>query len=321
MPETYDIIILGGGPSGLTAGMYASRALLKTILLEKLSPGGQIALTDKVENYPGFPDGVNGYDLAQLMEKQAKKFGLEIANAEVKKIEKDNDTFLIKTDSTEYRSLAVIISTGAMPRTLGITDEGKFTGHGISYCGTCDAPFFKGKEVIVVGGGDTAVEEGLYLTHFANKVTLIHRRDKLRATPIIQQKAFANPKMQFIWNATAESILGKDKITGLKIKDVKNGAIRELPAEGIFVFIGYIPNTGFLSSKIESTLNGKDFLKLDEDGYVIADSEMRTSVKGIFACGDVIKKSLRQVVNACGEGAVAAVNAYHYIEEIKNHPE
>ncbi len=293
----------------MTAGMYASRALIKTILLEKLTPGGQIALTDRVENYPGFPDGINGYDIAQLMEKQAKKFGLEIANTEAKKIEKDGDNFIIKTDSAQYQSRSVIISTGAMPRTLGLSGEVKFTGRGISYCGTCDAPFFKGKEVIVVGGGDTAVEEGLYLTRFAGKVTLVHRRDKLRATPIIQQRAFANQKMRFIWNSTAESILGTDKITGLKIKDVKTGAFKELPGDGIFVFIGYIPNTGFI----------KELINLDKTGYIITDGEMQTSVKGIFACGDVIRKSLRQLVTACGEGAVAAVNAQHYIEEIKNH--
>lgn len=303
----YDIIIVGGGPAGLTAGLYANRGLMKTLLLEKLAPGGQIALTEKVENYPGFPEGISGYQLTELMTKQAKKFGLEITDGEVNNIAQTDKLFIVQTESGKYQSRSVIIATGTTARHLGIAEEGRFTGRGISYCATCDAPFFKDKEVIVVGGGDAAVEEGIYLTHFASKVSIVHRRDQLRAAPLIQQRALANPKIQFVWNSLPDGIIGKDKIEGLRVKDVQTGNLSEIPAQGIFVFIGFIPNTSFL----------KGFIQMDEAGYIMVDREMRTSRPGVFACGDVIKKTLRQLVNGCGEGAVAAFNAQHYVGEVK----
>lgn len=290
----------------MTAGLYACRGLMKTLLIEKVAPGGLIALTERVENYPGFPDGIGGYELTERILKQAKKFGLEIVDGEVNQITSGQNAFIIRTGLKEYQALAVIIATGTKARKLGIPDEDKFIGRGISHCATCDAPFFKNKEVIVVGGGDTAVEEGMFLTKFARKVSVVHRRDKLRAQPIIQQRAFANPKMQFFWNSVPNDIIAKDRVEGLKVKNTITGALTEIKADGIFVFIGYNPNTSFL--------NG--FIHLDEAGCIIVDSEMKTSRTGVYACGDVIKKSLRQLVNACGEGATAAFNAQKYVENL-----
>jgi thioredoxin reductase (NADPH) len=303
----YDIIIIGGGPAGLTAGLYACRGAMKALLVEKIVPGGLIAMTERVENYPAFPDGISGYDLSDKMLTQAKKFGLEIANGEVKEITHKDNIFTVRTTSSEYKALSVILAMGTTARNLGVPDEAKFTGRGISYCATCDAFFFKDKDVIVVGGGDAAVEEGIFLTKFAKSVSLVHRRDKLRAQPIIQERAFKNPKMKFYWNSVSESIIGKDKIEGLKVKDTVNGKITEIKADGIFIFIGFTPNTEFL----------KDFVKLDESGFIITDIEMRTSRTGVYACGDAIKKSLRQVVTACGDGATASFNAQKYVDDIK----
>lgn len=303
----YDIIIIGGGPAGLTAGLYACRGMMKTLLIEKIAPGGLIALTERVENYPGFPDGIGGYELTERILKQAKKFGLEILDGEVSQISSNQNVFIIRTGSAEYQTSSIIIATGTTARNLGIPDEKKFIGRGISHCATCDAAFFRDKEVIVVGGGDTAVEEGMFLTKFARKVYLVHRRDKLRAQPIIQQRAFANPKMEFFWNSVPTDIIAKDRIEGLKVKNTITGAVTEIKANGIFVFIGYTPNTSFLDR----------FIQLDEAGCVIVDNEMRTSRPGVYACGDVIKKTLRQLVNACGEGATAAFNAQKYVEELR----
>jgi len=304
----YDIIIIGGGPAGLTAGLYACRGMMKTLLVEKIAPGGLIAMTERVENYPGFIESISGYELSNKMLTQAKKFGLELADGEVSGISFKDNLFTIKTASTEYKAISVILAMGTTARNLGVADEDKFMGRGISYCATCDAAFFRDKDVIVVGGGDAAVEEGLFLTKFAKSVSLVHRRDKLRAQPIIQERAFKNPKMKFYWNSTAESLIVKDKLEGLRVKDTVNGKLTEIKADGIFVFIGFTPNTEFL----------KDFIKLDESGFIITDIEMRASRPGIYACGDVIKKSLRQVINACGDGATASYNAQKYVDEIKS---
>ena len=305
---TYDIIIIGGGPAGLTAGLYASRSMMKTLLLEKVAPGGLAATTEAVENYPGFPEAINGYELVSRMEAQARKFGLEIISKGITGISAEGDLFIVRTASAEYRAYAVIIASGSAARNIGTANEDRFRGRGVSYCATCDAPFFRDKDVVVVGGGDTAVEEALYLTKFVSRIYLVHRRDKLRATPIIQKRALANPKIQFCWNSVVEEISGTERLEGVKIKNTVTGEITALAAQGIFVFIGWIPNTAFL----------KGFVELDQSGYILADSEMRTSRKGVYACGDVVKKNLRQIVNACGEGATAAFNAQHYVEELKD---
>jgi len=292
----------------LTAGIYASRGNLKTLLLEKVAPGGLVAITDKVENYPGFPEGVNGYELVSRMEAQAKRFGLEIISAEVKVISQEGGWFLIRADGKEYQSQAVIIATGSIARRIGVNNEDKFQGRGVSYCATCDAPFFKNKEIVVVGGGDTAVEEALFLTNFVRKIYLVHRRDKLRATPILQSRILNHPKIQFYWDSVVAEIIGSERPKGVKIKNIRSGEITELAIDGIFIFIGFIPNTGFL----------KGFIELDQDGYIVIDSEMRTSRQGVYACGDVVKKNMRQIINACGEGATAAFNAQHYVEEMRD---
>ncbi len=320
----YDIIIIGGGPAGLTAGLYASRGGLKTLLLEKVAPGGLVTTTEKVENYPGFPEGVNGYDLAALMEKQARKFGLEIATAEVTGLippsvnsaSRSPLPYDIKTPSQEYQGRTVIIATGTIARNLNVPNEDKFKGRGISYCATCDAPFFKNKEIIVVGGGDAALEESLFLTRFVKKISLVHRRDKLRAAKILQERASNHPKINFVWNSAIEKIIGHDKIEKVVIKNLLDNSTKEIPADGIFVFIGFIPNTDFLSAKGGSASGGKGVVELDETGYIITNEKLVTSRTGIFACGDVIAKNVRQIINACGEGAVAALNAQHYLESL-----
>lgn len=309
MATIYDVIIIGGGPAGLTAGLYASRSALKTLLLEKMAPGGLIALTSDVENYPGFPDPVNGFELTDRMTKQAKKFGLAITTARVTRIEEINQpaSFRIKTDQETYQSYTIIIASGTQPRKLGVPNEDKLTGKGISFCATCDAPFFKGKEVAVVGGGDTAVEEAIFLTRFVSKISIIHRRDQLRAAAIIQKRALANPKINFIWDSVIIEVTGQDKVTGVAIKNVKTSQISPLKVDGLFIFIGWLPNTDFL----------KSFIELDKAGFVITDRNMQTARKGIYACGDVIQKNFRQVITACAEGATAAWQAEHYINEIK----
>jgi thioredoxin reductase (NADPH) len=310
MPDLYDIIIIGGGPAGLTAGLYASRGGSKTLLLEKTAVGGLVAITENVENYPGFPDGINGFDLTNLMEKQARKFGLEITTGEVIQITPKKSAsapFIIKTPSVEYKTLSIIVASGTIARKLGIPGEEKFTGKGVSYCATCDAPFFKDKEIVVVGGGDAAVEEALFLTKFVKKISLVHRRDRLRATKVIQKQALKHPKFDFIWNSRVTDITGEKKTEKVTVENINDKTSREITVDGVFIFIGFIPNTSFL----------KDVIKLDETGYVLANAEAQTSRMGIFACGDVIKKRLRQIVNACGEGSVAASNARHYVDGLK----
>lgn len=304
---TYDIIIIGGGPAGLTAGIYASRALMKTALLEKIAPGGLVITTEKIENYPGFSDGISGYELMQQMEKQAIKFGLEILSEEVIMINEEDNVFNIKTTTQNYKALSIIIASGTTYRKLGVEGESAFTSRGVSYCATCDGALFKNKEVIVVGGGDTAVEESLFLTRFVKKIYLVHRRDKLRATGILQKRASQNEKIEFVWNSAVSKIKGKSKIEGATIKNLVDNNEKEINIDGIFVFIGFEPNTGFL----------KDFVKLDENGYVITDVEMKTSRDGVFAAGDVRRGALRQIITACGDGAFAAVSAQHFVEQFK----
>jgi len=302
----YDVVIIGGGPSGLTAGIYASRARLKTLLIESYSVACQAVTTDHIENYPGFPEGINGFELIGKFKKQAEKFGTEFIVGEVKDIKENKPVWQVETDDKSYTCRAVIIASGARPKILGIPGEDKFRGKGVSYCGTCDGVLFKNKEVVVAGGGDTALEEAIFLTRFAKKVTVIHRRNALRGTKILQERAFANKKIEFVWDAVISEILGETKVSAVKVKDVKTGAEKNLSCDGVFIFVGYAPNTVFL----------KDILPLDQSGYIIADDNCLTSKVGIFACGDCRKKLLRQVVTAAGDGATAAFACQHYLEGI-----
>ena len=307
----YDIAIIGGGPAGMTAGLYAARARMKTVLLEKMACGGQMLLTHRVENFPGFPNGVTGVELADWMAKQAEHFGLEVRNSDVKSIglpKGAKKPFAVElTEKAALEAVAVIVATGARWNSLGIPGEYELAGRGVSYCGVCDGPLFKGKEVVVVGGGDTAIEDALFLTKFASKVTIIHRRDRLRATKILQERAFSNQKITFHLNSTATSVLGKERVEGIKIKDVTSGKETTVAASGVFVLIGLTPNSDIV----------KGIVKLDDKGYIVADDQMRTSVDGIFSCGDVRKKALRQVVTAAGDGAAAAFSAEQFVERLR----
>jgi thioredoxin reductase (NADPH) len=302
----YEVIIIGGGPAGLTAGLYASRAGLKTVLLERSMFGGQIVNAQKVENYPGFPDGISGFDLVSLMHQQATRYGLEIVTAEVTGI-KPGKTHSIMTAGGNYEASAVIIGAGSEYTKLGARGEGQFVGRGVSYCATCDGAFFKDLEVAVVGGGDTALTDALELTQHASKIYVIHRRDQLRASQILQQRAFANPKLKFLWNSVVEEVTGETMVKTLKLKNVKTGEVSTLPVSGIFVAIGLKPNSQPFA----------DVVKIDETGSITVDSTMSTSVPGIYAIGDIRNNSARQVSTAVGDGATAAINAFKYIREQK----
>jgi thioredoxin reductase (NADPH) len=303
----YDVIIIGGGPAGLTAGLYTSRARLKTLLIEKGLAGGQVANTEFIENYPGFDEGISGQELSRRMEVQAKKFGTEIIKGTVKQILLNGKIKKIILDENEkvYEAKTIIIATGAHPKPLGIEGEDRLKGKGVSYCATCDGAFFKGEKIAVIGGGDSAVEEALFLTRFAEIVHIIHRRDRLRATKIAQERAFANEKIRFIWNSVIKKIDGEDSVKAIHLRNVRTGEESILEVSGVFIYIGYIPNTEFIKGLVE----------LNENNYIITDDEMMTSVRGIFAAGDVRAKSLKQIATAVGDGATAAVSAARYIEE------
>jgi len=304
----YDTIIIGGGPAGLTAGIYLSRARMDTLLIEKAIPGGQAVLTEIIENYPGFPEGISGPQLMQKMEEQAVRFGLKIEYGEAAEVKiKEDKVKIIKINNQEYKTLTIILASGAEASKLGVPGEEELRGRGVSYCATCDAPFFKDQKIVVVGGGDTAIEEALYLTKFVREVTIIHRRDRLRATKILQERVFANKKINLAWDSVVTKVLGKEKVEGILIQNKKTGEEKEVPCQGVFVFVGNVPNSKFLN----------ELIKLDQKGYILTDDNMMTSQEGIYACGDVRKKILRQVVTACGEGATAAFAAQKYIEEIK----
>jgi len=311
MSEIYDIIIIGGGPAGLTAGIYAARARMKTLLLEKMLCGGQVLMADLIENFPGFPGGAKGPELADLMLKQAEAVGLKVSTLDAKKIISKNnekDPFIIETtEGDTFKTLSIIISTGANWNALGVPGEDKLRGRGVSYCATCDGPLFKNKDIVVVGGGDTALGDAIFLTKFAKKVTVVHRRDKLRATQIIQERAAANEKIEFCMSSVVTEIQGDKKVEGIKVKNTVSSEEKVIKADGVFVLIGLSPNSDIC----------KEIVKLCPKGYIESDDDMRTSISGIFACGDVRRKSLRQIVTAAGEGATAAVSAEHYVEKLK----
>ncbi|KUG22839.1 thioredoxin reductase [hydrocarbon metagenome] len=306
----YDNIIVGGGPAGYTAGIYAARSGLKTLLVEGAATVSQITITDLIENYPGIPDGINGFDLMQLFKKQAQNFGLEIIADDVQSIKKAGDAsaiWNIAVGDKLYKTLSVIAATGAQWNKLGVPGEEEFAGKGVSYCATCDGPFYRNKDVIVVGGGDTAIQEALFLTHFAKKVTVIHRRDRLRAAAILQKKAFAEKKIEFVWKAKLTEVTGAEFVTGIRVADVETGKVNNIEAEGVFIFVGRTPNTGLFM----------DMVNLDKGGYIVTDDNMRTSAPGIFAAGDCRAKQFRQVVTAAGDGANAIYSAELYVDEIK----
>ena len=303
--KQYDVVIIGGGPAGLTAGLYTSRARLTTLLIESALYGGQMTTTEMVENYPGFPEGITGGDLSRLMEEQAKRFGMEAVNEEVIEAKLAGERKSIQTTGATYLCDAVIICTGTEYRKLGVPGESEFRGKGISYCATCDGAFFKDNEIIVVGGGDSALTEALFLTKFVKGLTIIHRRDALRATKIYQERAMANPKIKFLWNSVVQAIKGDQIVRSVVVKNVKTGEIKELTAEGVFMFVGLEPRTHFL----------KGLLQMDDRGYIVTNEDCETSVKGVFAAGDCTKKLLRQIATAVGDGATAAFAAEKYIDE------
>lgn len=306
MAETdYDLVIIGGGPAGLTAGIYAARARMNVLLLEKTVPGGQILVTDWIENYSGFPEGISGFDLAEKMKTQAEELGLKIETAEVHSLNLTGKVKEIILKDRSITSKSLIIASGASPRNLGIGED-KFIGKGISFCATCDAPFFKDKTVVAIGGGDTAVQEAVFLTKFAKKVYLVHRRDQLRAEKILQERAFENDKIEIIWDSVATGVDGFFGVESVKIKNVKTNEEKTLKADGCFIWVGILPNTSFLNES----------LKTDETGFIQADKNMQTSVPGVFAVGDVRDTPLRQISTAVGDGAMAAVSAEHFIENL-----
>jgi len=310
-PEDYDLVIIGSGPAGLTAAIYAARARLNVLVLEKVAPGGQILVTDWIENFPGFPEGISGADLVMKMTEQVRRFGVEIESNEVLALNVSDDVSEdIKTLTLNDRTIStktVIIATGASPRKFGIPGEEEFFGKGVSACATCDAPFYRDKVVAAVGGGDTAVQESIYLTRFVKKVYLIHRRDELRATRILQERAFENDKIEIVWDSVPTSVNGSIfGVESISIKNVKTGEASDLLVDGCFIWVGISPNTGFV----------KDAVKLDESGFIVANAKMETSVPGVYAAGDVRNTPLRQVATAVGDSAIAAFEAANYIENL-----
>ena len=305
MNEKYDVVIIGGGPAGLTAGLYASRARLSSLLIEKGLVGGQVASAEQVENYPGFPEGINGFELGQLMHQQATKYGLETLLAEVTGIELQGEQKVIRTTEGDFIARAVIIAGGSERQKLGVPGEEEFVGKGVSYCATCDAAFFREQPVAVVGGGDAAITEALHLAKFASRVTVIHRRDQLRASRILQEKAFSQPKIEFWWNSIVEKIEGGDLVKRIRLRQLKTGEESALEVAGIFISTGLKPNTDYL----------KSILSLDATGLIITDEKMETEIPGIFAAGDIRYNSARQAITAAGDGATAAIYAEKFISK------
>lgn len=299
----YDLVIIGAGPAGLTAGLYAARARMNVLLIEKAVPGGQILVTDWIENYPGFPEGISGFDLAEKIKEQALALGLTIETAEVQGLDLSGTIKEIILKEKRIKTKSLIIASGASPRKPGVGED-KFMGKGVSFCATCDGPFFRDKVVVAVGGGDTAVQESIFLTRFAKKVYLVHRRDELRATKILQERALSNDKIEFVWDSVVTGMDGFFGLEKVHVKNVKTGNASEIEANGCFIWIGILPNTEFIKGDV----------KTDESGFILVDTKMQTNVPGVFAIGDVRDTPLRQIATAVGDGAVAAVSAEHYVE-------
>ncbi len=303
--ERVKVLVIGSGPAGLSSALYTARADLEPLVLTGMELGGQVSLTHIVENYPGFPEGVGGSELVELFQKQAERFGARVEFDTATEVDLSSRPFQINTYNGRYLADTLIISTGATPRHLNVPGEVELTGRGVSYCATCDGWFFKDKDVVVVGGGDSALEEGLFLTRYANSVTIIHRRDELRAGAILQKRATSNPKVQFIWDTIVTDIQGEEAVTSVKLMNVKTGEVSEHPTDGIFIFIGHIPNSQLFEGQLE----------VDARGYLVVDNLMRTSIPGVFAAGEIADPTFRQVVTSAGMGAAAAMQAIHFLEE------
>jgi thioredoxin reductase (NADPH) len=306
-----NVIVIGSGPAGLTAALYTARANLKPLVIEGLEAGGQLMLTTLVENWPGYRDGIDGPDLMAAMREQAQRFGAEIIRGNVTSVDLLAHPFTVKTSDAEYQARALIVATGASARLLGLASERSLLGHGVSTCATCDGYFFRGKPIAVVGGGDSAMEEAIFLTRFASHVTVVHRRDTLRASKIMQDKAFANPKISFEWNADVEEIkdTGKGEVTSMVIRNHQTGAVKDIPVDGVFVAIGHTPNTALFNGQLDT----------DANGYIVTHAGSRTSVPGVFACGDVQDHVYRQAITAAGSGCMAAIDAEKYLEGLPQH--
>lgn len=305
-PDILDLVIVGAGPAGLTAGIYASRGRLNTVILERNMAGGQIALTELVENYPGFPEGISGFDLSEKMKSQAVRFGAELREIQaVTSLQRETDgLYSVVTDQGTLRTKSVILAPGVEARRSGIPGEAEFIGRGVSWCATCDGPLYRGRTVAVVGGGDSAVEEGMFLAKFADKVYLVHRRDELRAAAIAQERCFASPKFEFVWDCIPRRIDGSQGVEALEVENVKTKEVRRLPVDGVFMYIGQLPNTTWL----------KDVVDLDDQGYIVTDGHLRTRLPGVFACGDAHVTPIKQIAMAVGEGALAAMQAQRYLD-------
>jgi len=306
-----NVIVIGSGPAGLTAALYTARANLKPLVIEGLEAGGQLMLTTLVENWPGYRDGIDGPDLMAAMREQAQRFGAEIIRGNVTSVDLLAHPFTVKTSDAEYQARALIVATGASARLLGLASERSLLGHGVSTCATCDGYFFRGKPIAVVGGGDSAMEEAIFLTRFASHVTVVHRRDTLRASKIMQDKAFANPKISFEWNADVEEIkdTGKGEVTSMVIRNHQTGDVKDIPVDGVFVAIGHTPNTALFNGQLDT----------DANGYIVTHAGSRTSVPGVFACGDVQDHVYRQAITAAGSGCMAAIDAEKYLEGLPQH--
>ena len=300
-----EVIIIGGGPAGLTAALYAARAAAKPLVLIGEAVGGQAATTHEIENYPGFPDGVGGAELGQQMQAQAERFGAKVQFDFATSVDFKTYPFKVQTHAQAYTAKAVIISTGSSPRKLGVPGEAEFSARGVSYCATCDGYFYKDKKVVVVGGGNSALDESLFLTRLVSKITIIHRRDQLRADPVLQERAFASPKIEFVWDTVVQEILGDEEANAVRLRNVKTGDERVMETDGVFIYIGHVPNTKVFEGQLE----------LDEQGYVVTDRRQHTSVPGVFAAGDVQDPVFRQIVTAAGTGSAAAIEAVRFLDE------